>query len=111
MKMRNQDQEMNIVWLTPPDALPRYIRQASQVTGRRRGRPRFDRPGQLVAYAELGPDTPNDGTPGSFTRRYFYLAPHDPYEGSGAPIEAVDPITVTPGQGRLTERAWGGPLG
>lgn len=100
--------EARIVWLRPVETLPRYVRERL-ATGepRRVGISRRRHP-SVVGYAELWPDAPNEGWPGSFARRVFWLAAHDPYEGRGAPIEAVDPRTVEVGvPGKLTDRAWG----
>lgn len=102
--------EKRIVWLRPVETLPRYVRERL-ATGepRRVGISRRRHPG-IVGYAELRADAPNEGFPGSFARRVFWLADHDPYERWGAPIEAVDPRTVEPGvPGLLTDRAWGEP--
>ncbi|MFE9570972.1 DUF6009 family protein [Streptomyces sp. NPDC006692] len=74
--------------------------------------------GRRVGYAVLKKDAPSDrDAPGMFARRVFWVKEHDRSEqpsgtySSGAPTEAVDPRTVTPGVwGELTERAWGGPL-
>ncbi|WP_405706344.1 DUF6009 family protein [Streptomyces sp. NBC_00069] len=71
-----------------------------------------------VGYALLKGDAPNNSdTPGTFSRRVFWVKEHDRSEqpagtySSGAPTEAVDPRTVTPRTpGELTERAWGGKI-
>lgn len=104
------EREAQIVWR--PDFDPhahRYVREVIyQHADRRRGRLRWN--GHEVGWSELRPDARRHGM--FFVRRVFWLAAHDPYEGRGAPIEAVDPLTLTPGKpGELTERAWGGCVG
>jgi hypothetical protein len=108
--------EERIIWLVEIATLD-YVRQAIFLTHRRRGRPAGLRSGRLVGYAELRSDAPHDGAGYVFARRLFYLMagdrdgePEGTYRNN-APMEAVDPRTVRPGApGKLTERAWGGPL-
>lgn len=99
--------ETNIVWVKPIDTLPRYVREIVVAVPHRAGSISERWQSGIVGYAELKPDTPSD-TPGMFSRRIFWLAPHDPYDGGGAPTEAVDPHTVAPGvAAKMTDRAWG----
>lgn len=64
------------------------------------------------------PRVPQYGMAFRFWRRCFYVADWDrggsepvPVYSTSCPIEAVDPRTLAPGvDGRVTERAWGGPL-
>ncbi|HEX8913558.1 MAG TPA: DUF6009 family protein [Humisphaera sp.] len=101
--------EARVVWAPGFDpASARYVREVvSEHEGRRVGRVRWN--GREVGWTELRPGAPRRGS--FFHRRVFWLAAHDPYEGSGAPVEAVDPLTVAPGRpGVLTERAWGRPF-
>ena len=98
--------EARIVWLRPVETLPRYVREIVHQIPRRVGISRRRHPG-IVGYSELRPEAPAD-FPGVFSRRVFWLADHDPYEGGGAPCEAVDPLTVAPGvAGKNTDRAFG----
>jgi hypothetical protein len=87
----------------------RYVRETvSRDEPRRRGRPARHREFRVVGWTNLRGDARNNGAAGYFTRRVFWVKPYDPYPGSGAPSEAVDPLTVAPGApGRLTRRAWG----
>jgi hypothetical protein len=62
---------------------------------------------RIVGYAILDPtkrDTEN--------RRIFFVRDGDTdYPLNTCPCEAVDPLTLAPGiVGKVTERAWGGPL-
>ena len=102
--------EVRIVWLRPPETLPRYVREVLDEWANFRARRwRFGR-GNVVAYAELAAAAPSDRY-GRFSRRVFHLAGHDPYEGLGCPVEAVDPLTVRPGvPGLQNGRAWGNDL-
>jgi hypothetical protein len=103
--------EVQVVWLEDPERLD-YVRQALDKVNTRRGRPRYDRDGRLVGYTELAPDAERDPDSGFFTRRTFFLLPHDrdsdptgDYE-VGAPGEAVDPSTIEPGKvGAKTPRS------
>jgi len=111
------EHEDGIVWLEPPERFP-YVRQEVVTAGtRRRPVPWRGRAGRVVGYATLAPDAPNTGYPGMFRRRVFWVREYDrseqpdgPYR-TGAPAEAVDPLTVRPGVlGEITERAWGKPF-
>jgi hypothetical protein len=99
--------EARIVWLRPLETLPRYVREDVWAVPRRVGISRRRHPA-VVGYAELRPEA-RSIYPGTFQRRVFWLAAHDPYTPApGAPCEAVDPLTVAPGvPGRLTDRAIG----
>ncbi|MFE9220788.1 DUF6009 family protein [Streptomyces lavendulae] len=108
--------EDRVVWLEEPEGLD-YVRQALDKTPRRRGRPPYHRPGRMIGFTELDETAEADPDTGLQRRRVFYLLPHDrdnEPDGlyrEGAPGEAVDPRTITPGQvGRKTERSQrGGP--
>lgn len=111
--MANLSLEDRIVWEEPISDLP-YVRVSHVVAGTRRLPVRWNAAGRRVGYAVLHRDAPNDGLPGMFTRRVFWIAEHDRSEDpegvykAGAPTEAVDPWTVGPGvEGELTDRAWG----
>jgi hypothetical protein len=74
-----------------------------QASGRRRIA-KWPMEGRRVGYAVLRPDAPHDPQlPGNFTRRVFFLKDHDRDSDPdgvysyGAPAEAVDPRTITPG--------------
>jgi hypothetical protein len=117
MRVKTQDTkyEDSIVWERDPRAMD-YVRQVIVVAPRRRGPIKWAR--NRVGYAELRPNAPNNGYPGRFYRRVFYLRDHDrPNNPSGvyrtgSPVEAVDPRTVRPGvPGLLTDRAWYGESG
>jgi hypothetical protein len=98
--------EARIVWVRPLEALPRYVREEAHVIPRRVGISRRRHQG-VVGYAELRPEAPAV-LPGTFRRRVFTVAPHDPYVGGGCPCEGVDPRTVRPGVwGVQTPRAMG----
>ncbi|MEU1569089.1 DUF6009 family protein [Streptomyces mirabilis] len=108
--------EIDIVWLIPVDELD-YVREGFDITKRRTGRPAYHGHGRLVGYANLRPDAVPTRDSGRYNRRTFWLLSHDRGEApdteyrTHAPLEAVDPRTVGPGQpGYLTERAWGKPL-
>jgi hypothetical protein len=73
----------------------RYVRESSYCYPTRARRPRFSG-GRLVAYAVLKPEA-KSVMPGEFLRRVWWVADHDPYEDGGAPIEAVDPMSITAG--------------
>ncbi|GGZ95204.1 hypothetical protein GCM10010371_63930 [Streptomyces subrutilus] len=103
--------EVDLVWLEDITALD-YVRQSLDRLPTRRGKPAYHRDGRLVGYAQLGPQAKPSRSSGTFRRRVFWLLPHDRDtvpEGlynSGAPAEAVDPTTLTPGsKGRKTERS------
>jgi len=110
--------EVGIVWLDSPDMFE-YVRASVVDLPRRQECPaKWRVPGyRMVGYSVLDKDAPSeDGLPGMFLRRVFWLAEHDrPYEPlgcyrTGCPAEAVDPFTVRPGVwGEQNERAWGQP--
>lgn len=109
--------ETEIVWTEDIERFD-YVREyLDQCAGTRRRPVRWDRRGRLVGYAVLAADAPNNGNPGYFNRRVFWVSEDDRSERPdgkyevGAPAEAVDPRTVAPGVwGQMTERASGGPL-
>lgn len=108
------DDEIRIEWERDPTDMA-YVRVRSRPAGTRQ-RGVTHHVGERVGYAVLRADAPSP-EPGVFRRRVFYLKdhdrPNDPDGGysTGAPAEAVDPLTVEPGvPGELTERAWGAPL-
>lgn len=108
--------ESEIVWTVPIDDLD-YVRESLDITKRRSGKPPYHKPGRLVGYANLDPSTTATRDSGRYDRRTFWLLPRDRSESTDspyttyAPLEAIDPRTVAPGHpGRLTPRAWGGPL-
>ncbi|MET8845012.1 DUF6009 family protein [Streptomyces rubiginosohelvolus] len=107
--------EADFVWLEDITRLD-YVRQSLDRLPTRRGRPAYHRDGRMVGYARLGPGAKPSRSSGTFRRRVFWLLPHDrdtDPEGlyaTGAPAEAVDPRTLTPGsKGFKTERSEGGP--
>ena len=107
--------EIDLVWLEDVSDLD-YVRQSLDRLPTRRGKPAYHRDGRMVGYAVLGPGAKASRSSGTFRRRVFWLLPHDRdtvpdgLYSSGAPAEAVDPRTLTPGtKGRKTERSEGGP--
>jgi hypothetical protein len=107
--------ETELVWLEDVEHLD-YVRQSLDRLPTRGGRPAYCRDGRMVGYAILGSHAKASRASGTFRRRVFWLLPHDrdtEPEGlyaMGAPAEAIDPRTVTPGaKGRKTERSEGGP--
>ncbi|MFD5111659.1 DUF6009 family protein [Streptomyces sp. NPDC058391] len=109
--------ETEIVWTENFQRLD-YVRETLDTSAGTRFRPLpWNGPGQRVGYSTLAADAPNNGSPGRFTRRIFWVkdsdrsAQPDGTYRTTAPTEAVDPRTVRPGvMGELTERAWGKPL-
>jgi hypothetical protein len=105
--------ECRVVWLEAIEPLD-YVRQSRVPCSRRKGRIRWPA-GRVVGYTELSQDAERDGGSDFFFRRIFWLKSHDRDSGDptyrrGAPIEAVDPRTVSPrAPGRCTSRALGGP--
>ncbi|MDH2392202.1 DUF6009 family protein [Streptomyces sp. HNM0663] len=107
--------ETELVWLEDIAQLD-YVRQSLDRLPTRGAKPAYFRDGRMVGYAILGPKAKASRASGTFRRRVFWLLPHDrdtAPEGlyaTGAPAEAVDPRTLTPGvKGRKTERSEGGP--
>ncbi|MEV1025773.1 DUF6009 family protein [Streptomyces sp. NPDC050264] len=108
--------EEAVVWLESTENLD-YVRQALDKSTRRRGKPRYERDGRIIGYVNLLPGADKDPDSGLFERRTFFLLPHDrpnaptgPYE-VGAPGEAVDPRTISPGRvGLKTPRSQRGQL-
>lgn len=106
--------EAGIVWLEDIDRFD-YVREYIDTTAGTRCRPLPWRGlGRRVGYSLLAEAAPNNGTPGYFTRRLFWINDHDRSEqpggvyAVGVPVEAVDPRTVRPGvYGELTDRARG----
>ncbi|MEU3891334.1 DUF6009 family protein [Streptomyces sp. NPDC029041] len=110
------ENEVDLVWLEDIGDLD-YVRQSLDRLPTRRGRPAYHRDGRMVGYALLGPGAKPSRSSGTFRRRVFWLLPHDrdtDPEGlyaRGAPAEAVDPRTLSPGsKGHKTERSEGGPV-
>jgi hypothetical protein len=105
--------EAEIVWLRDPATMD-YVRETLLISRRPLSRLRRYGGGHIVGYAVLVPRRKRRHD--VVMQRIFWLKPYDrPNGGStfrtGAPCEAVDPLTVRPGvPGRLTERAWGRPL-
>lgn len=110
--VRHEDE---IVWTEDVDRLD-YVREHLDLFATsRQGPVGWRGSGRRVGYATLREDAPEDG--GRFARRVFWVKDSDRSEvpegvyRTGAPAEAVDPRTVTPGiWGELTDRAWGAPL-
>lgn len=98
------ENETDVTWLAPTCTLPRYVRATLVRCYRRRGMVKHS--GRVVGWANLSKRAKSDRD--GFQRRVFWLAAHDPYEGGGAPVEAIDPLTVSPGiVGELNARAAG----
>lgn len=93
--------EVDLVWLEPLIDLD-YVRQALDKTRHPSNQPPYARHGRMVGYACLDARAKPDPDSGLFTRRVFYLLPHDRDStpqgiyGEGAPSEAVDPRTIKP---------------
>jgi uncharacterized protein DUF6009 len=107
--------ESELIWLEDTSNLD-YVRQSLDRLPTRRGKPAYHRDGRMIGYAVLSPRAKPSRSSGTFRRRVFWLLPHDrdtDPEGlysTGAPAEAIDPRTLTPGsKGRKTERSEGGP--
>lgn len=107
--------EVGLVWLEDISRLD-YVRQSLDRLPTRCGRPAYRRDGRLVGYALLGPQAKPSRLSGTFRRRLFWLLPHDRdtvpdgLYATGSPAEAVDVLTLAPGdRGRRTERSAGGP--
>jgi hypothetical protein len=97
----NLEWEEQIVWLDTPERYP-YLRETTITAPFRTRGPRDGRcPGKMIAYATLKADAPSEW-PSSFTRRVWYVAPHDPYNDGGVPMEAVDPRSIQPGWSELS---------
>ena len=112
ISLHNEDR---IVWLEDIEKFD-YVRMKFAVLSRRKGRPsNWSYGDRLVGYAEWRTDA-KPYMPRWIERRVFWLQNHDRDSGNkcytiGAPTEAVDPRTVTPGViGYVTKRAWGGKL-
>jgi uncharacterized protein DUF6009 len=108
--------EVAFVWLEDTGGLD-YVRQSLDRLPTRRGKPAYHRDGRMVGYALLGSGAKPSRSSGTFRRRVFWLLPHDRdtapqgLYSTGAPAEAVDPRTLSPGsKGRKTERSEGGPV-
>jgi hypothetical protein len=109
----NLADEAEIVWEEDPSNFD-YVREYALTTCGRKRIAKWTGEGRRVGYAVLRPDAPHDfHFPGRFTRRIFFLKDHDRDSqpnglyNTGAPCEAVDPRTISPGvPGRLTTRAW-----
>jgi len=114
----NLDLESEIVWEEDPESFD-YVREFELTTCGRKRISKWTMEGRRVGYAVLRPDAPHDSHfPGRFTRRVFFLKAYDRDSGpngvysTGAPAEAVDPRTISPGVAAwLTPRAWGARLG
>ena len=105
--------EARIVWLEDVAAID-YVRASLEKTKQRKGKPRPPA-GRVVGYAELDGNSKRRWPSDFFYRRIFWLKEHDrdsKPDGcyrAGAPVEAVDPATVSPKTpGILTARAWYG---
>lgn len=109
------EDELEIKWLMDISKMD-YVRQSMDMYCSRKNTKLKPPVGTLVGYAILKPETKTDEHH-HYHRRIFWLKEHDRYyrpEGvykTGGPLEAVDPMTVAPGEaGELTERAWGRPF-
>jgi hypothetical protein len=105
--------ESHIVWLENIANIP-YVREYLLHNCRgRKGRIKYQ-DFKVVGWTELHQTAPNNGNPGCFSRRIFWLKSYDRFlqpdglYSTGCPVEAVDPLTVSVGEaGLLTNRAWG----
>ncbi len=110
------EHEERIVWTEDVGDFD-YVRQTVARLSTTRQKPvGWNGTGRRVGYSVLRSDAPSGDT-GRFVRRVFWVKDYDRSEQpegtykTCAPSEAVDPRTVAPGVlGKLTERAWGGPL-
>lgn len=91
-----------IIWLEDVSKQP-YVRSMVVEDRRRRGRIAYRGNGRAVGYENLPADTEPHryeyGGGNYYFRRVFWLAPWDPYEGGGHPIEAINPNTLEAYQG------------
>lgn len=96
--------EEEIIWVDGQPSDFAYVREIIVMVPNRQRRPGRGRvPGRFVAYATLSKEA--TGSHGMFDRRCWYVAPHDPYDGSGHPIEGVDPASIQAGQAsRVSDR-------
>lgn len=85
--------EHDIVFLEAIEQLD-YVRECVLPSPYRVNQPRWWGPGRLVAYATLDPTERRVGY--RFRRRAWVLFPWDHY-GRGAPVEAVDPLSIRAG--------------
>ncbi len=87
--------EHSIVWLEDPTNVG-YVRELHTYERTRTEQPSIEGVnGRLVAYTTLDPPAEPLHV-GTFERRVWYVAPWDPYEGSGHPKEAKDPYSIAP---------------
>lgn len=111
--------EVEIVWDLSTEEID-YVRATIAYAGTRQRSVPLPVAGMRVGYAVLSEDAPNNGNPGTFVRRVFFLKRKQGRAGGdrcfdpggnysfGAPMEAVDPRTVAPGErGKMTPRARG----
>ena len=110
--------ESEIVWLEDIHK-HEYVRVSSWMAHNRQkppGKRTLAAMGHIVGYSVLHKHCQNNsGVPGYFFRRLFWLKRHDRSNEPGgvykhgAPVEAVDPLTIHPGvSGELSDRAWEG---
>lgn len=87
--------ESAVIWVEDPASFP-YVREVYGPTHSRRSGIRVGS-GRVVAYATLKPTVPSEeGFPGVFYRRHWYVTSWDPYPGG--PGEAVVPQSIQPGR-------------
>lgn len=106
MKPLKPTSEERIVWEEDIRRLD-YVREFHITASTRRRPIPWHGEGRRVGYSVLRPDAKNNGHPGTFARRVFFLKDHDRdsepdgvYRSPGEPCEAVDPRLVAPGVGR-----------
>ncbi|WP_406182160.1 DUF6009 family protein [Streptomyces canus] len=107
--------EEHVVWLEDPESFD-YVRQALDKTRRRNTKPPYARDGRMVGYALLDVQAEPDPDSGLYTRRVFFLLPHDRDSlpgglyREGAPGEAVAARTIEVKKvGEKTPRSQSGP--
>ncbi len=87
--------EQDIVWADPKAKVLPYLRDETNEASRRVTMPARWK-GRYVAYATLKPNAPSVSR-GVFERRVWYVMPRD-RDGSGSPVQAVDPTSIIAGQ-------------
>lgn len=105
--------ESKIIWLRDVNTMP-YVREFLNYSCRKRiGKMKY-KGWEIVGYAELEKNAETNIMNGLYIRRGFWLKEYDRANQPdgiykvGCPVEAVDPLTISPKIiGEMTDRAWG----